>query len=164
MKNIFLDEANRCIERGGVEGDISMIYRYGNFTVVEEDKDMTDEEKLKYGVEMLGIEVRNYEKREDSNKIKINILGMLAIGILFAMLLVSIWVVNISKEGVAAVCSSAFLVDIFLTDAMYSIKNNNRLVLFWIAYLKRILYYTELKTDVTFPVALEIGRAIKAIS
>lgn len=107
MKNIFLDEANRSIERGGLEGDIGMIFKYGNFAVVE-DENMTEEEKLKNGVEMLGIEVKNYEKRENRNRTKNNILSFLAILVMLVMLAVTLLVENLSQEGTVAICSMTF--------------------------------------------------------
>jgi hypothetical protein len=163
MKNIFLDEANRSIERGGLEGDIGMIFKYGNFAVVE-DENMTEEEKLKNGVEMLGIEVKNYEKRENRNRTKNSILGFLAILIMLVMLAVTLLVENLSQEGTVAICSMTFFIVFLSINEVCETKNDNRLVLFWIAYLMRILHYTELPTEKTIPVVIKMKRAISSIS
>ena len=88
MKNIFLDEASRAVNHGGLEGTIYMIFKYGNFSMVD-DEGMSIEEKISYGTEMLDIEVKNFEKRKkmvkQQNSICYFLIGLILIGLVIAL-------------------------------------------------------------------------------
>ncbi|MBQ6486809.1 hypothetical protein IJI89_00040 [Candidatus Saccharibacteria bacterium] len=166
MKNIFLDEASRAVNHGGLEGTIYMIFKYGNFSMVD-DEGMSIEEKISYGTEMLDIEVKNFEKRKkmvkQQNSICYFLIGLILIGLVIALFSTD----YLSADETMVISVLSLLIScmlIYETEESKS-KNTNLLVLFWVAYVERMLFYVDdLAPEVTFPAAIKVGNAIKDVS
>lgn len=160
MKNVFRDEAEKAVNQGGVLGDLFKIYEFASFCIVD-DYEMTPEEKLKNATELLDLEMSHYEKQTRRNGIKITILmGFVSLGLIIVAFADNTPV----EQGVPILIFFGIMFLVVLTFYIVDIENDNKLVLFWVAYTKKLLDENAYQKEVSDRTIWKLKKIIAELS
>lgn len=163
MKNVFRDEAEKAVNQGGVLGDLFKIYEFASFCIVD-DYEMTPEEKLKNATELLDLEMSHYQKQVRKNDVKTTILAIL-MGLVSLGLIIFAFTDNAPVgQGVPILIFFGVVFLVTLTFYIVDIENDNKLVLFWVAYTKKLLDENEYQKEVSDRTIWKLKKIIAELS
>ena len=163
MKNVFRDEAEKAVNQGGVLGDLYKIYEFASFCIVD-DYDMTPEEKLKNATELLDLEMGHYEKQTRRNGVKTTILAILMGFVSLGLIIVAFADNTPVEQGVPILIFFGIVLLVALTFYIVDIENDNKLVLFWVAYTKKLLDENEYQKEVSDRTIWKLKKIIAELS
>lgn len=165
MKNRFDEEVVRAINQGGAQGRLYMVKQYVDYSIVE-DEGMSPEEKLKYGLEMLDNEVKHYEKKEKRYRIKTKVMAIIALIMMIGLFITGIVTRELWNDDAFLWFLLTMMIWVCLLLSLFDsdFSGEDRLVLFWLVYLDKLLENVDFGSEEEKLITRKMKRAYRVIA